>query len=267
MDSFDLYGVGAKWCIGYDSDNKYWTQYVVKNGDSFLFVYDAINKQKWMLQYNRSTAKNAWEVWDAADSSVHIGNIDDCLEYCIDDKNKLAYIFDSIDMSPNYFESEIKDLFESIVENEGEWALERMFERLNDEVYAPAAEFQITFEQATDRIMDICEDDSGLLDFVTETENFMERQIEHIKAFYIKYGELNDVVETHLLDLCSREVYSGIGCFADAEKIHPELIGEIYSNYKKQISSWQIEQEKAQGQQFLKFDESYRNRFNLTKLV
>ena len=65
MDSFDCYGIGAKWCIGYEKPD-YWNEYVCDRRETFIFVYNAIKKQKYMIQ-------RKWEefnLWDAEDQKL-----------------------------------------------------------------------------------------------------------------------------------------------------------------------------------------------------
>jgi hypothetical protein len=52
MDNTELYGVGAKWCIGHEKDNSYWIDYYENDGVRFLFIFLSKNKQKIMVKIN-----------------------------------------------------------------------------------------------------------------------------------------------------------------------------------------------------------------------
>jgi hypothetical protein len=38
MDSFDCYGSGAKWCIGWENDDRYWKRYIEDEDHKHVFI-------------------------------------------------------------------------------------------------------------------------------------------------------------------------------------------------------------------------------------
>jgi hypothetical protein len=52
MDNTELYGVGAKWCIGDQKTNGHWESYYEKDNSRFIFIFLAKEKQKFMVEIN-----------------------------------------------------------------------------------------------------------------------------------------------------------------------------------------------------------------------
>jgi len=64
MDSYDCYGIGAKWCIGTEESDHHWNQYVFEEENSFVFFYGSDPKRKFMIQIKDNGMCLIWDVTD-----------------------------------------------------------------------------------------------------------------------------------------------------------------------------------------------------------
>lgn len=73
MDSFQCYGIGAKWCIGYEGGDSYWNSYVYTERKAFIFIYIKDIQKKWMIEIV-TNANNfeqlSCDLWSAEDEDV-----------------------------------------------------------------------------------------------------------------------------------------------------------------------------------------------------
>ena len=73
-DSAECGGAGAKWCIGYEQDNKYWKHYVNTQEDVFVFAlrkdfkfYKNQNRIKYMIEIFK---EGTFKVWEQKDKDI-----------------------------------------------------------------------------------------------------------------------------------------------------------------------------------------------------
>lgn len=84
-DSYRCGGAGAKWCIGYEKEDKYWTDYI-NQGKRFVLVYDKSKYadnflQKFMLELDNSDSYDqqiACKGWKQSDDPEDTLSIEDC---------------------------------------------------------------------------------------------------------------------------------------------------------------------------------------------
>jgi hypothetical protein len=75
MNSFDCYGIGAKWCIGYSKSISHWVDYVLDRDYIFIFKFNRAKKQKLMFQIDYQDAgRFEFQVWNANDSKIGSSN-------------------------------------------------------------------------------------------------------------------------------------------------------------------------------------------------
>ena len=104
MNSYNCYGIGAKWCIGTRGNQNWWSDYNNRN-NSFIMYYNANSKTKRMIQYNpfeRESASQVVTLWDEEDNVVIINE----KELMIDIDNDL----EGLDIIANEVEATSEEL-------------------------------------------------------------------------------------------------------------------------------------------------------------
>jgi len=104
MDSFDCYGMGAKWCIGDRvHGEKHWKDYL-KRKNVFMFYYTSRHNNKGMFQYN--TKQNTVYLWEEEDRVLYEWSID-CFGYAGEKLNGEAPFAKCIDEALKIHEEQL----------------------------------------------------------------------------------------------------------------------------------------------------------------
>lgn len=96
MDSFRCGGAGAKWCIGYERNNKYWNSYVHDKESEFILAYNKKSwgkseGQKYMIQKEKDGHILTWPQNDDPDQTLQ------CYESDMLFKTSVEHLFFKLD--------------------------------------------------------------------------------------------------------------------------------------------------------------------------
>jgi hypothetical protein len=195
MDSYNCYGVGAKWCIGTEDDNKFWAQYINED-NSFVMLYDKQVKQKYMFEINKI---NDITVWDSEDEKIYEGKyIENAFEVChIEEYLNKKSIITMLDKLPDLFFKIQKKLFyetkkEKITDYENYEKFLLTYIEMNRET-----DVSMLYDAALEIFDDDSDDENNLV--FNNFKNTYKKALEIAKKIYNEKGFLPDNVEKALL--------------------------------------------------------------------
>ena len=278
MNSFDLYGTGAKWCIGWETNDSHWAKYVVDQMNSFVFVYNADTKEKWMIQ-KEYQCDDRYELWNAEDQCVFNNWAD--LERVF---TRIGFIEETDDEDfnvvhqPEFDMSMVNELI-SEINSDVDDEFDHVRECSDHNVWNSLS---IGLENCKEKIWDLFFED--LEDIKHEYQgagNYFKR-VEHIKdefnqevssafdgdRYYRHQDEIDDFLDQNWYDMIKdlfeelKRDYMNTGVMKFPDEYMVALCGEhglgkkqyedARNHYYKYIKAdWKNELEKRAGQQFL----------------